>query len=55
MSRKQYSHRRVKDPKTGGARLSCRECGNTLSAPKTIARGICRSCWRVAQVLAVAG
>jgi hypothetical protein len=52
MSRKQYVHRPVKAPKTGGARLCCRECGGALSAPKTIARGMCRSCWRVYQLVA---
>jgi hypothetical protein len=25
----------------------CRECEKTLTAPKPIKRGVCRSCWRV--------
>jgi uncharacterized protein YlaI len=28
----------------------CRECGQRLTAPKTIQRKLCRSCWRVAKV-----
>ncbi len=29
----------------------CRECGRPLTAPKTIARRLCRSCWRVAKLV----
>ena len=29
----------------------CQECGQQLTAPKTIQRGMCRSCWRVAKVV----
>jgi hypothetical protein len=29
----------------------CRECGQRLTAPKTIQRKLCRSCWRVHQVV----
>jgi hypothetical protein len=29
----------------------CRECGHPLTAPKTIARRLCRSCWRVHRLL----
>ena len=29
----------------------CRECGKRLGAPKTVKRGMCRSCWRVHKVV----
>jgi hypothetical protein len=47
--------RRVTNLETHGdakpaAPRHCRECGQLLTAPKTIQRRLCRSCWRVAKV-----
>jgi hypothetical protein len=55
MSRKQFNkplkrmpiQQRRKDGPRG-----CRECGNPLTTPATAKRGMCRSCWRVAKVVA---
>jgi hypothetical protein len=38
----------VKPP---GNLVVCTECGRVLTAPKTIARRMCRSCWRVHRLL----
>lgn len=31
--------------------IRCKECSKPLTAPKTIRRRMCRSCWRVHKVL----
>jgi ribosomal protein S14 len=49
MSRAQNKNKPLKKvPKNAGA---CRECGNPLTTPATVKRGMCRSCWRVARVV----
>jgi excisionase family DNA binding protein len=48
VSRKQYN-RPLKQPKQSAI---CKECGQQLTTPKTIARRLCRSCWRVHKVVA---
>jgi hypothetical protein len=56
MSRRQYNRPLKKVPiqqlrKGTADPRGCRECGNPLTTPARVKRGMCRSCWRVAKVV----
>lgn len=35
--------------------IRCKECSKPLTAPKTVKRRLCRSCWRVHRILVGGG